>query len=145
MMTSSARIRRGFSRIGVALAAVFTIVTVSGGTAITVDHWRQLDREYEQVQCVAAWKENHTAEVAQVIPPPPPGFTILTSSIGCPGPKYEVAFQEAARLVSEGSSAPRLKALGSTALGTVAIAAIAVLIWLAFNGLGWVLAGFAKD
>jgi hypothetical protein len=62
-MTSSARIRRGFSRIGVALATVFAIVAVGGGAAITVDHWRKSEREFEQAQCVAAWEENHLVEV----------------------------------------------------------------------------------
>jgi hypothetical protein len=69
----------------------------------------------------------------------------VTSSIGCPGPLYEVAFHEASRRVSEGRAATYLKSAMLAAVGIAAIAVIAGLIWLAFYGLGWVLAGFAKD
>jgi hypothetical protein len=164
MLTSSARIKRGFSRLGVAFASVFVIVAVIGSAVAGGDSWQQIGRGYEQAQCVAAYEKRRVwpgtpdappplrsgmfddlIPQQRVVPPPPPGYQFVAASVGCPGPSYSLSFEDAGRLVSEGLITPYLKAAAWTAVGVVALAVTAFCIWLAFYGVGWTLAGFARD
>jgi hypothetical protein len=164
MLTSSARIRRGFSRLGVAFASMFVIVAVICGAVAGGDGWQRIGRGYEQAQCVAAYEKRHVwagTPIApspprsgmfddlipqqRVAPPPPPGYEFVAARVGCPGPSYSLSFEDAGRLVSEGPVTPYLKAAAWTVVGVVAIAVTAFCIWLAFYGIGWTLAGFARD
>jgi hypothetical protein len=158
----------GFSRIGIALAMVFAIAAAIGVAVVGVDRWRTIGQGYEQAQCVADY-ERHVAVAERgpwtgyqvpkanpfdqfdnapaggAIPPLPPGYDLVAATIGCPGPSYSLSFERAGRLVSEGLAAPYLKAAAWTAAGVLGVAAIALCIWLAFYGLGWTVAGFARD
>ena len=173
MLTSSARTRRGFSRVGIALATVFAIVNALGLAVFGGDLWRGIGQGYEQAQCFAAYEQRHVADVdgdpwagypiapksdknpfdqfdnlipgPPVASPPPPGQEFVASSIGCPGPSYYLSFQDAERLVLQGLTVQYVKGIAWAVAGVAAIAAITVCIWLGFCGLGWTVAGFAKD
>jgi hypothetical protein len=57
MLSSSIRIRRGFSRIGIALAALFLAVAGAFGIGVALENWIGINRAYEQAQCIVAWQK----------------------------------------------------------------------------------------
>src|SRR5262245_42305707 len=124
MVSSSVRIRRGFSRIGIALATVFAVLAGVWGAVVFFQSWSSIDWAHEQAQCIVRW-ETSLSQLDSPRRPQTPSdpvatrqspsdraiqfklVPVLARDIGCPGTMYEVDTKQAMRLVSTGTGPQR--------------------------------------
>lgn len=141
LLTSSGRIRRGFTRIGIGAA----VVTILVGVPVTVMSARnaannEIER-YQQAQCLMKKLDAGTAIKNEY-----DKETVDVNRTGCPGysfysPRVVEIYAAALR--------PRPNSTGiiseNTTSGLFFTASIAAALFFLFGGIGWIVAGFTRD
>jgi hypothetical protein len=137
--------RRGFSRIGIALAVLFVLVLGGWGLADGFGRWDDAGRKQEQARCtLQADEQVKTGQRRGSV------FYDLSDDrfpkeIGCDGPLYTVTIKEASDILTAGPWPERYELLRTHGVFVVWTGFIALVIWLFFYGIGWALSGFARE
>lgn len=138
---ASARVRRGFNRAGVALAALVAIIGLCAAFWGAVD---KLDREYAfrvQAECLKPKLDKLYSTL-------PKGFAleqIRTSEHGCPGPESVTTHFLVDAIAALSWSEQRQNILFSYAPAVGLALVLSFAAWILLAGLGWVLSGFFND
>jgi hypothetical protein len=147
----SARIIRGFSRIGIGLAIISAITGVAVTGGIVVGNYNRANDEFDKYACLLRWNANAAVSGAR--------YKALTESAANCGyfPSYGAynslswirindAIEQNGFIVERVTDFERLRAEANTTIAGLGITgATSLVIFGFFRGLGWIIAGFARD
>jgi hypothetical protein len=149
--STSARIIRGFSRIGIGIAVVVAIIGVIATAVVALQNHNSANYEFDKYACLLTANANVAVSGDR--------YKSLTENAGHCGYfssygtynslgwiKIGDAIEQNGHLVQRVTDAELVKLDVLTALAGLGITgAISLVIFGFFRGLGWILAGFASD
>ena len=139
------RIRRGFSRIGIALAVLFVLLLGGWGLADGFERWNDAGRKQEQARCTLRADEQVQTGLRRGSVFYDLSDDRFPKELGCDGPLYKITVKEATDLLTAGPWPERYELLRTLGIFAVWTGFIALVIWLFFYGIGWALSGFARE
>lgn len=141
LLGTSGRVRRGFNRLGVGVAA---LVLVGGLCGVAWSASAKIDQEYairQQALCL----KPHTDKLAATLPK---GFVldpVNTANYRCFGPEASIPHFIVDMVADTKWEDQRKNILLSYLPSAGVVGLLAAIAWALFSGVGWIFSGFFRD